>query len=158
LGTRGQYAWGNALAPQFQVVSTGFYGVRGYPQSVVAGDDMVLGRFEYRLHLPRLFPVDVTPMTVPMIGDFKLRPNQPNGLPDWDLIIRVFADAGTTRYEAPNVAQFDEDVVGVGGGLELRMFNSLVLTADYGVALKATKGSDVSVGDGEFYLLGTVIF
>ena len=147
------------LAPQFQNVSTGYYAVRGYPQSVVAGDDMVLGRFEYRLHVPRLLPIDLTPVSLPWIGDFKLRPNQPNGIPDWDLIIRVFVDAGMTSFnDSDGLSTFDEDLVGVGGGLELRILNHLVLTADYGVALQSTENGEASSGSGEFYLLGTVIF
>ena len=159
VSTRGQFSWDNVLAPQFQNVSTGFYAVRGYPQSVVAGDDMFLARFEYRLHVPRLLPLDLSPMSLPWIGTFKFQPDQPNGIPDWDLIARVFVDGGITSYNAPNgISRFDEEIAGAGVGLELRILNNFVLTVDYGVALEDTDNGAASAGSSEFHVLGTIVY
>jgi hemolysin activation/secretion protein len=54
--TRGQYVLNDArLSPQLEFIAGGFNTVRGYPESFSAGDNAILGSFEYRLHIPRLF-------------------------------------------------------------------------------------------------------
>src|SRR6185503_434068 len=90
---RGQWAMGYRLVPQFQQVAGGFTTVRGYKQSAVVGDDLVLGSVEYRFHLPRLFSPDPSPPELPGMGAFRLRPTHLWDVPDWDLIFRIFGDA-----------------------------------------------------------------
>jgi len=53
LSGRSQYAFGNRLIPQEEEVVGGLYTVRGYPESVVAGDTIFIGSAEYRFHYPR---------------------------------------------------------------------------------------------------------
>ena len=54
----------------------------------LAADNQVLGRAEYRLHIPRLFMPDATPTALPLIGNFRTRPAHVFGLPDWDFIVQ----------------------------------------------------------------------
>lgn len=57
---RGQYAFNGRLIPQAEEVAGGLYSVRGYPESVSAGDSVIIGSAEYRFHIPRSFtPADV---------------------------------------------------------------------------------------------------
>jgi hemolysin activation/secretion protein len=60
LSVRGQYAFNGRLIPQAEDVAGGLYSVRGYPESVSAGDSVVIASAEYRFHIPRSFtPADV---------------------------------------------------------------------------------------------------
>ena len=56
-----QYALGNRrLVPQLELLAGGTDSVRGYPETLTAGDSGFVGSLEYRLHVPRLFkPADV---------------------------------------------------------------------------------------------------
>ena len=53
IATRGQYSFDDRLVPQFQQVAGGMFTVRGYEQSIVAGDSAVIGSAEYRYHFAR---------------------------------------------------------------------------------------------------------
>ena len=55
VSVHGQYAFGNTLIPQEEDTAGGFYSVRGYPESIVAGDNVVVFTGEYRFHVPRAF-------------------------------------------------------------------------------------------------------
>lgn len=173
LGSRGQYAWGNVLAPQFQDVVTGLYAVRGYAQSIAAGDDVAILRAEYRIHVPRLLPVDSSPIELPGKRSFKLQPARSNDQPDWDFVVRGFVDLGRTVINKRiKDRDFGQELAGAGVGLELRLLDHFVFTADYGVALRSTDGvhnqptatvnasnpNDTNVGDDQVYLTGTLIF
>ncbi len=51
-----QYTLGDRrLIPQLELIAGGFNTVRGYPESLTSGDSGIVGSFEYRLHVPRLF-------------------------------------------------------------------------------------------------------
>ena len=51
-----QYTLGDRrLIPQLELIAGGFNTVRGYPESLTSGDSGMVGSFEYRLHVPRLF-------------------------------------------------------------------------------------------------------
>src|SRR5262249_13422652 len=51
----GQVALNDArLVPSLEMIAGGADTVRGYPESVVAGDTVVVATAEYRLHVPRL--------------------------------------------------------------------------------------------------------
>ena len=101
-----------------QVVG-GLYSVRGYPQSTAVGDDVYLGSAEYRLHIPRLFPIQREALHIPWIGDFLWAPQQPYGRADWDLILRAFVDAAYTNQNAPSAnvqipGESDQFLIGAG--------------------------------------------
>ena len=144
------------LIPQKEQAIGGFFSVRGYPESVVAGDEAVSSSLEYRFPLPRaLRPAselesapDETGKKQPRREDatlfgrpFNGRPPRAYAQPDWDLIFRVFADYGHTRInnrkEAINERNYT--LMSVGGGLELQFRRLLNARVDLGYALKEAK-------------------
>ncbi|MFM9996881.1 MAG: ShlB/FhaC/HecB family hemolysin secretion/activation protein [Phycisphaerales bacterium] len=146
LTARAQYAFDYRLAPSFQQVAGGFYSVRGYPESVAAGDTTLVGTIEYRFHIPwarspgepgRLFS-----------DSFRYRPQQPYGRADWDLVARAFVDAGWTWNSEKLGFEDDEGLVGVGVGLEFAVKRNLSLRLDWGVALTDTEGGQPLTGGG----------
>jgi hemolysin activation/secretion protein len=121
---RGQYAFDYRLIPQVSQVIGGLYSVRGFEQGTSVGDSVFLGTVEYRFHIPRALPIRRKPMQLPLIGDFRITPQQVYGRPDWDLILRGFVDAGRSvrnqNSEIPSQsAEWNETLVGAGVGLEL---------------------------------------
>jgi len=132
---RGQWAMSHRLVPNFQQVAGGFTTVRGYEQSAVVGDDLLLGSVEYRLHVPRLLRPDPSPPELPGMGVFRTRPTQVWGSADWDLILRVFGDAA--HVESSHALDFEEDetLASVGGGVELQVLRNLILRGDVGYTL-----------------------
>lgn len=144
LGFRGQYAIDDQrLIPQASQTLGGLYSVRGYDQSVAVGDTVVLGTFEYRFHLPRALPVSRRPLRLPLLGDFRVAPQQVYGRPDWDLMLRAFVDAGRAIRSDSSIdsigdVEIDQTLVGAGVGAELVFRSNLRLRADYAFALKGT--------------------
>ena len=162
--TRGQYAFGNRLISQATQVVGGLYSVRGYPQSTATGDDVYIGTLEYRLHIPRILPIRRTPVRVPWVGDFHFTRQQPYGRADWDLIIRLFADAGYTQqnfsdsnFGLPEVNQF---LAGAGLGAELTIKSYLRVRIDYAWALRDSKDAlePVKAGHNEIYFQFNLLF
>lgn len=131
---KGQVSFGDRLIPQEMHVAGGLYTVRGYKEAVVAGDTAVIGRVEYRLHIPRLFRPVKEPLEVPYAGPFRWAPQQVYGQPDWDLIFRVFLDVGWVKRVDPQPFEigFPETLVGSGAGLELLVRRNLSVRFDYG--------------------------
>ena len=79
---RGQVALDDArLIPQANGAIGGLFSVRGYPQSTAVGDTLVVSSFEYRFHIPRVLPVRRQPLSLPLVGDFRLSPQQIYGRP-----------------------------------------------------------------------------
>lgn len=146
LTARAQYAFDYRLAPSFQQVAGGFYSVRGYPESVAAGDTTLVGTIEYRFHVPwALAPKE--PGQV-FGRSFRFRPQQPYGRADWDLVARAFVDAGWTWNSEKLGFEDDEGLVGVGLGLELAVKRNLSLRVDWGVALTDTEAGQTQIGGG----------
>ena len=132
----GQAAFGNRLVPQFQQVVGGLHSVRGYAQSILAGDTALLGSMEYRLHVPRLFYPKSRPLLVPLLGEFRDRPPYVYGSPDWDLILRAFFDVASVRPSRGSAfAETARSIKSVGGGVELQLLRNLNARFDIGVAL-----------------------
>ncbi len=166
LGFRGQYGMENRLIPQASQTLGGLYSVRGYDQSVAVGDTVVLGTFEYRFHLPRALPVSRRPLQLPLIGDFRVSPQQVYGRPDWDLMLRAFVDAGRairtdSSQSGADALEFDQTLVGAGVGAEFVFRSNLRLRADYAFALKDTSGdinNPAQVGDSALHVLFSLLY
>jgi len=162
IGVRGQYAFGYRLIPQAEQVVGGLYSVRGYDQSSAVGDDVLIGSFEYRFHLPHSLPVDREPMRVPLLGDFRVAPQQVYGRPDWDLILRAFVDgAATDTNDRLGLGlERNELLLGAGTGIELSILNNLRARVDWAMALKQTrsKTDKVDAGDQQVHFLFTVLY
>jgi len=158
----GQYTFNNGrLVPQFEELIGGFTSVRGYPESISAGDSGLAGSIEYRLHLPRLLkpldaiaqdkasstpgssagtaPASTASDTAPAKDSFLFRPqsvgSSPYGKPDWDLILRGFVDAGATFNNHPQFGENDHTLLGAGVGLELQIKRYINFRVDWGTAL-----------------------
>ena len=147
VSVRGQMAFGNRLVPQAQEVIGGLYSVRGYEESVAAGDSGVVATAEYRLHVPNLFKVQSEPgqpFPLRLYGDrpFRWAPQQAYGKPDWDLILRGFVDAGWTFQSDALPFENEQELLGVGVGVELQIKQNFTVRLDWGYALEDLEGED----------------
>jgi hemolysin activation/secretion protein len=130
--------------------------VRGYPQSKVAGDTAALWRAEFRLHLPRLLPAREEPIQLPFGRTFYASPPHAYGQPDWDFIVRPFID-GATLFNNDHVAgeKSRYDLIGTGLGVELQLWNNLIVRGDWGRAQHGA--SDTHTGHDSFYFSFTFV-
>jgi hemolysin activation/secretion protein len=160
ISARGQYVPNNAvLIPELEQVAGGLYTVRGYAESVTAGDSVIIGSVEYRLHIPRLlgiasanslFGQDV-PAPPFVGGQFHYQPSAAETPGDWDLIFKLFADGayvhtnGSTSIGDRTIShvngETDNTLLGVGPGLELQILDNINIQADYGLALDPVRGT-----------------
>jgi len=139
LGFRGQYAFDYRLIPQTSQVLGGLYSVRGYEQSQAVGDSVFIASFEYRFHIPRALPIMREPVNLPVIGDFRVTPQQVYGRSDWDLTLRAFVDVGRAVRNRNGIGdgtfEDDDTLVGVGFGAELQIRSNLRARIDWATAL-----------------------
>ena len=151
----GQNSLGSRLAPNFQAVSGGLYSVRGYDESVVASDNQYLFTGEYRFHLPRVLPFQPEPKTV-FGRPFKVAPQGPFRRPDWDLILRGFADFGFTNNQSALSFEDSETLIGAGVGVELQIKRNLNVRLDWGFVLN--EAGDNDSGDNRLHFVMTLLY
>ena len=170
---RGQYAMGDRLIPQHEYVAGGIYTVRGYPESIVAGDSAYVFTAEYRFHVPRILKpyatrnaeleaqkkeADAGPAKLPLFNTpFKFAPQQVYGRPDWDLILRAFYDIGRVVQVHRQTYETDSTIEGVGVGFEFRFKSNISVRCDYAVTLDSvnTGNRHVSRGDNRIHAVFT---
>lgn len=157
LGVRGQYAFENRLIPNAEQVVGGLYTVRGYPESVVAGDSVIIGTVEYRFHVPRALAIQPEPSRV-LGRDFRLRPQQQYGRPDWDLVLRAFVDGARVVNSNRLPFERDEALLGAGVGAELLLYQNVSVRMDWGMALEDVENQNVKVGSNRFHFVFTLLF
>jgi len=161
VSTKGQYAFGHRLIPQCEGTIGGLYTVRGYPESFVAGDNVVVGSVEYRFHLPRNLPARDDPGVL-LNKPFRYRRQQAYGRPDWDLLFRVFFDAGRTTISSarPGLGEEGQTLASTGVGVELQLKRNINIRVDYGIALEgaATSSERVQQGDGRAHVVATLLW
>lgn len=156
LSFRGQYAFDNRLIPQMSSVAGGMFTVRGYPESIVAGDTVLMGTAEYRFHLPRAFAPQEE------VGDllgqpFRYAPQQLYGRADWDLTFRGFVDFARVINHNKLSFESDHTLIGTGVGVEFQLLRNLNVRVDWGFALKGIEGR-VSSGSERVHFAGTLLF
>ena len=157
LNVRGQYSFGNRLIPQEQQVAGGLYSVRGYPQSVIAGDDALIATAEYRFHLPRAFEIEPTPRE--LFGEpFRAAPQFVYGVPEWDLILKGFIDVAWTDNSDALSFEDSESLIGAGIGLEFLYKRNLNVRLDWGFALEELEDRNVDSGANRLHLVATILF
>ncbi len=138
---QGQYAFDERLTPTEEQAVGGLYTVRGYPESIIAGDNVYAGSIEYRWHIP--WSWIATAQAEPdrsggasainrWLGGFRAQPTVPYGRADWDLIAKVFVDAAHVTTGSPELAGEGGDLVGAGIGLELQLKRNLSARVDWG--------------------------
>ena len=157
LSFRGQEAFDKRLIPNFEQVVGGLYSVRGYPESVVAGDTVLVGSVEYRLHVPQAFGYDPNPGT--LFGQtFRYKPQQPYGRADWDLILKGFVDGGATINSHRKTYENNETLWGAGIGAEFLYKRNFSVRLDYGWALETLKDNSVTSGSSRVHFVATLLF
>jgi len=161
ISARTQAAFDYRLVPSMEDVVGGLYSVRGYAESVAAGDSIVIGTAEYRLHVPRLFGV-AAPGRDFMGHPFRYAPQQPYGRPDWDLIGKVFVDVGQTYVSNKIATEKNQSLVGTGVGMELVLKQNVSIRADWGIALEdvndESSGENIKAGSNRFHLVLTISY
>lgn len=145
----GQYAFNYRLIPQARVVYGGQFTVRGYPESISAGDSGINIISQYQYHVAK--------------GYFNRKNYQLRGLPDWDLIPSVFLDyAGTINNKKPSY-ELDLSLLGSGVGLEYTWKNNLRMHLQLGFALldfidPLEKNNNVYSGHSEVHFSTTLTY
>ena len=153
----GQYSFGSRLVPQFQSIMGGMYSVRGYAQSVVAGDNSIFGSLEYRFHIPRTFAVQPEPIDF-MGAPFRAAPQYVYGRPDWDLILKAFFDAGYVFQNGNLPFEVNNTLLGAGIGMEFLYKSNLRVRMDWGFALHDLKFGLAEAGTSRLYVTGTFLW
>ncbi|MBG81528.1 MAG: hypothetical protein CMJ39_12580 [Phycisphaerae bacterium] len=153
----GQYSFGSRLVPQFQSIMGGIYSVRGYAQSVVAGDNSIFGSLEYRFHIPRTFAVQPEPIDF-MGAPFRAAPQYVYGRPDWDLILKAFFDAGYVFQNGNLPFEVNNTLLGAGIGMEFLYKSNLRVRMDWGFALHDLKFGLAEAGTSRLYVTGTFLW
>jgi len=157
LSFRGQWSAGNRLVPQFEQVIGGLYSVRGYDQSVLAGDSVLVLNAEYRFHLPRA--LGIQPVPAELFGEpFRFVPQAVFGRPDWDLILRAFFDVGRTFVSDKLPFEVEQTLLGTGVGIELQLKQNLDFRVDWGVALRDVPSRNVNAGSSRVYFVLSLAF
>ncbi|MEM1185697.1 MAG: hypothetical protein AAGI53_11950 [Planctomycetota bacterium] len=156
----GQYGFNQRLIPNAEGVIGGLYTVRGYPESVAAGDSVYTGSIEYRFHVPRAFAIEPQPRTV-FGRPFRAAPQQVYGSPDWNLMLKGFFDFGQSFISQPLGFEQEETLASVGVGLELQLYRNLSFRTDWGFVLSEVGDETSGVterGDERVHLLFTLAF
>mgnify|MGYP003109663864 CR=1 FL=1 len=156
----GQYAFNNRLIPNYQTVGGGLYTVRGYRESLVAGDNGVFASVEYRFHLPKALPAG--DQSVSVFGEsYRVRTDSEGLAPDWDFILKAFFDVGYVNNSRALGFESDESLMGTGLGAELRLAGNLSFRTDWGIVLDEI-GSDTpsptTVGSQRWHFVFTLLY
>jgi hemolysin activation/secretion protein len=156
----GQIAFDDArLVPQLQQVAGGLYSVRGYEQSVTAGDSVAIVRAEYRVHLPRLLEPSQDAAAVPLLGSFRVRPESAFTFPDWDLIARAFVDAAhVVQYAGADINEENETIHALGFGLELRLLRYFSARLDVAFPQRRLEDNDPELDKPRLHTVISVLY
>lgn len=151
-----QYACNQRLIPELEGILGGLYSIRGYPQSTVAGDNMYMGSFEYRFHVPGALDARPNACTKLFNKKFRWAPASPKGETDWDLLFRAFYDVGEVTVNQRRLREKDYLIMGTGLGIELVLWSNVFIRGDWGRALRSANG--ISSGNNQYYFSSTIIF
>ena len=161
---RGQYAFDYRLTPLSQYTMGGLYTVRGFAQSITAGDNALVGTVEYRMHIPRMFSAAVPTGSFPSAAKpFRWAPDSnTGGAPDWDLVFNTFFDAGTVSNNQAYAFEANTPMYSAGVGIDLTILNNISLGVDWGWALNSisnqSAGVQVDSGSSQFWFTATIIY
>ena len=161
---RGQYAFDYRLTPLSQYTMGGLYTVRGFAQSITAGDNALVGTVEYRMHVPRMFSPTVPTGTYPSATKpFRWAPDSSTGgAPDWDLVLSTFFDAGRISNNNAYAFEADTSMYSVGVGLDVTILQNVAVGIDWGWALNSinnqSAGVQVDSGSSQFWFTATIVY
>lgn len=154
----GQNALGTRLIPNDQSVMGGLYTVRGFEESVVAGDNSFVASAEYRFHLPRVFAIEEEPRQ--LFGrNFRFAPQQVYGRPDWDLVLKGFVDVGYVDSNEAELFEDEETLVSAGVGVDFSLRRNVIARVDWGFVLDGIEDdSDNDDGSNRIHFVVTVLY
>ena len=161
---RGQYAFDYRLTPLSQYTMGGLYTVRGFAQSITAGDNALVGTIEYRMHLPRMFTPSTPTGSFPSATKpFRWAPDSGTGAaPDWDLVLSGFFDGGRVYNNQAYEFEANTAMYSAGVGLDLTVLQNLSVGIDWGWALNSisnpSAGVQVDSGSSQFWFTATIIY
>lgn len=171
LSGRGQFSFDNRLIPTEEEVAGGFFSVRGYPESLAAGDNVFIGSLEYRFHLPNaLSPgrpgtMGDTAMPTWVGRDFRWTPQHEFGRADWDLVFKGFFDIASVNQSEKLAGELPDTLIGAGVGVDLLFRRNVSARIDWGMALKdagpeqlGSSEREVSSGSSRLHFLLTVSY
>jgi hemolysin activation/secretion protein len=172
LTVRGQQIVNNErVIPQKMMTIGGMYSLRGYPDSVAAGDNVIMGALEYRLHVPRLFrPLSelardrgddrLPPFRLLNYLEMHWRAPGLHSLPDWDFVIRLFADTGRVKTIRRMSWERDLALSSIGIGFETQFFGHLNIRGDWGFVMNpiSTADRDITRGSSQFHFSASLIW
>jgi len=165
---RGQDAFQHRLIAEYEQVAGGIYSVRGYDESLIAGDNVAIATLEYRFHIARALGIG-TPGTflgtqTSLLGnDFQYQPQYTNGPTDWDLVPCAFVDGALVEnnHGIASGDGFDQQyLLSTGIGATLRLKQNLILSTDYGWVLNPVQSTSIheARGDGVWNLSITLMY
>lgn len=162
---KGHHSLGSRLIPFAEQTVGGVYSVRGYPESVVAGDATYVASVEYRYHIPRALKPSASfkePREPANLfgAPFRFRPQQVYGYTDWDLILKTFFDIGKANNfeKLPRPLEDNYLLMSWGLGMEFQFLRNLTVRLDYGIALKGIEAREVDEGDQRLHVIATLSF
>ena len=129
----GQFAFNRRLIPQLERTLGGLYSIRGYPQSVVSGADVIYGQLEYRHHLPTL-------------------------LNCWHVLGRLFLDSGRSVFNRSTSTELARGLTSVGFGAQGEYKTNLRARVDVGFALEEHKDLHIERGHTQIFTSMTLIY
>jgi len=153
---RGQWSFNWRLIPQIKPIIGGFNTVRGYPESILSGDNFYVFNAEYLLHIPRLLPPSKTTNKKVWGKDFYMKPKYRGGPTDWDLIFRGFLDVGRVTNNKQVAFEFNQTIIGAGVGLEFIFSDFLYARWDMG--FRGTSVEELNLKSGDARHHGTITF
>ena len=168
---RGQWSFDNRLMPTEEEVAGGLFSVRGYPESLAAGDNVFIGSIEYRFHLPNSFsasdPGKLGRDNMPdWFGrDFRWAPQQAFARADWDLIFKAFFDMASVNISDKQAGELPDTLLSTGIGIEAVFKRNVSARLDWGMALKdagpeklGSSEREVEAGNTELHFLMTISY
>jgi len=136
---------GDRVPPSFLSIVGGPYSVRGYPIGILAGDNSIFVKTDYKIHLNRLTG---GAQGARFLGD----------LPDLDLALGAFMDVGSVSNEDRLTAfEVDDTIWSMGLGVSADYQDRYSLSLEYAWALSElmTANEVIESGDGQFYIKAT---
>ncbi len=156
VSARGQYTPERRLVANLQAIAGGFFTVRGYEEAIASGDSALIATVEYRYSIASALP------PAERAGSFLGRPfrtarQEPYGAADWDIGLRAFADLAVIDNNDRAPGEADETLLGVGVGIDARLWTNLTARADLGIALSDARSQTNPANQGDTRLHFAVI-
>jgi hemolysin activation/secretion protein len=148
LSTRVQWTPERRLVANEQAIAGGMFTVRGYEEAIASGDSAFIATAEYRYSISSgLAPSDRPGRFLGQ--DFRGSRQEPYGSADWDVGLRAFVDVGVVDNNDRAIGEADETLVGVGIGLDARLWNAVSARADLGFALTDAQSATNPTNQGD---------